>query len=101
MTPHPTRLCKTAKAWALLAQPTPIKRSVRAVLLLANGQRSELELSMLLGTDVSDLVHDLWMEGCLQPAVQDLSDDGWEDTQVPLPIRAPTSRHSAELRASA
>ena len=101
MTSRPTRLCKTAKAWALLAQPAPIKRSVRAVLLLANGQRSEQELSMLLGADVSDLIQDLWMEGCLQPAAQELLDDGWEDTQAPLPACAPTSRRAAELTANA
>lgn len=101
MTSRPTRLCKTAKAWALLARPAPIKRSVRAVLLLANGRRSEQELSMLLGADVSDLVHDLWMEGCLQPAAQDPLDDGWDDTQAPLTACAPTARHSAEFRASA
>jgi hypothetical protein len=101
MTSRPTRLCKTAKAWAMLALPRPVNRSVRAVLLLANGQRSEQELSMLLGTDVSDLIHDLWMQGCLQPAAQDLFDDGWEDTREPLPAHAPTLRRSAELRASA
>jgi hypothetical protein len=101
MTSRPTRLCKTAKAWALLAQPAPIKRSVRAVLLLANGQRSEQELSMLLGTDVTDLVHDLWMQGCLQPAVQDQLDDGWEDTPSPSPACASPSRQPAELTASA
>lgn len=101
MTSHPTRLSKTAKAWALLAQPTPIKHSVRALLLLANGQRSEQELSMLLGTDVTDLIHDLWTQGCLQPAAQNLLDDGWEDAH-PSPIAcAPASRPSAELTASA
>ena len=101
MTSRPTRLTKTAKAWTLLAQPAPIKRSVRALLLLANGQRSEQELSMLLGTDVTDLIHDLWMQGCLQPAAQDLLDDGWEDAH-PSPLAyAPAPRPSAKLTASA
>ncbi len=101
MTSTPTRLCKTAKAWAMLAQPVPIDRSVRAVLLLANGQRSEQELSMLLGTDVSGVAHGLWMDGYLQPAAKELFDDGWEDTQAPLPAQTPTSRRPAELTASA
>ena len=82
MTSQPTRLCKTAKAWALLAQPEPIERSVRALLLLANGQRSEQELSMLLGTDVTDLMRDLWVQGCLQPAAHNVLDDGWEDAPL-------------------
>lgn len=101
MTSRPTPLSKTAKAWALLAQPVPMKRSVRALLLLANGQRSEQELSMLLGTDVTDLIRDLWMQGCLQPAAQDLLDDGWEDAQSPPPACTPASRQSAKLTAIA
>jgi hypothetical protein len=101
MTSRPTRLCKTTKAWTLLAQPAPIKRSVRAVLLLANGRRSEQELSMLLGADVSDLILDLWMQGCLQPATQDLFDDGWEETRESQPAHVPGAHHLAELRTSA
>ena len=101
MPSRPARLCKTAKAWAMLAQPAPIKRSIRAVLLLANGQRTVQELSMLLGTDVSGLVSDLWVQGYLKPAAQDLFDDGWENTQEPLPAHSQTSRRSAELTASA
>ena len=100
MTSRSPRLCKTAKAWAMLAQHAPITHSIRAVLLLANGQRSEQELSMLLGTDVSGLAHGLWMQGYLQPAAQDLFDDGWEDTRAPLPTHAPSSRRPAELTAS-
>jgi hypothetical protein len=56
---------------------------------------------MLLGTDVSGLAHSLWMQGYLQPAAQDLFDDGWEDTREPLPTHSPTSRRSVELTASA
>ena len=100
MTSRPTRLCKTAKAWTMLAQPTPIKRSVRAVLLLTNGQRSEQELSMLLGTDVSNLVHDLWLQGYLQPAAQNLFDDGWEDARENWNIHPPVPPQPTELRAS-
>jgi hypothetical protein len=85
----------------MLAQPDAIKRSIRAVLLLANGQRTQQELSMLLGTDVSGLVSDLWVQGYLKPAAQDLFDDGWEDTPDPLPAHSPISRRSAELTASA
>ena len=101
MTPRSNRLCKTAKAWALLAQPAPIQRSVRAVLLLANGQRSEQELSMLLGTDVSGLAHGLCIQGYLQPATSDgFDDDGWEDASTTArPCAAP--RPSSEFKASA
>lgn len=101
MAPGPTRLCKTTKAWAMLAQPAPVNRSVRAVLLLANGQRSEQELSMLLGTDVSGLAHGLWMQGYLQPAAQNMFDDGWEDTVEHPPTQAPTARGCTGLTASA
>lgn len=101
MTSHPPRLCKTAKAWAMLAQPAPINRSIHAVLLLANGQRSAQELSMLLGADVSGLAEGLRMQGYLQPAAQNLFDDGWEDAAEPAPNHTPTSRRSTELTASA
>jgi len=100
MTSRPTRLSKTAKAWAMLAQHTPLKRSVRAVLLLTNGQRSEQELSMLLGTDVSNLVHDLWLQGYLQPAAQNLFDDGWEDARESWNIQPSAPPQPTGLRAS-
>ena len=101
MTSRHTRLCKTAKAWTKLAQPAPVNRLVRAVLLLANGQRSEQELSMLLGSNVSGLVHELWMQGYLQPAAQDLLDGGWEDTGEGWTAHTLASPRPAELRASA
>ena len=34
---------------------------------MANGRRSERELSMLLGGDVSELAHGLQQQGYLQP----------------------------------
>lgn len=101
MPSHTPRLCKTAKAWAMLAQPAPINRSIHAVLLLANGQRSEQELSMLLGADVSGLTEGLRIQGYLQPAAQNLFDDGWEDAAESAPNHTPTSRRFIELTASA
>jgi hypothetical protein len=56
---------------------------------------------MLLGADVSDLILDLWMQGCLQPATQDLFDDGWEETRESQPAHVPGAHHLAELRTSA
>lgn len=61
------RLCKTAKAWDMLVQPARIGRCAHSLLLLANGRRSEQELSLLLGIDVALLVRDLQAQGYLQP----------------------------------
>jgi hypothetical protein len=94
----PQRLCKTAKAWSMLAQPAAINRSVHALLLLANGQRSEHELSLLLGSDVSSLAHGLLVQGYLQRAAPQLPDDEIEgDTNH----RHHSERSRPVLRASA
>jgi hypothetical protein len=61
------RFAKTPKAWEALALPGLIDRQARSLLLLANGRRSEKELSMLLGDDVSALAHGLLRQGYLQP----------------------------------
>lgn len=96
----PRRLCKTAKAWSLLAQPAAINRSVHALLLLANGQRSEQELSLLLGNDVSGLAQGLLVQGYLQPAtLHELDDD--EDAAPAWSACASAARTPAAVRASA
>lgn len=98
----PRRLCKTAKAWSLLAQPASISRSVHALLLLANGQRSEQELSLLLGNDVSGLAHGLLVQGYLQPAtLQALDDDEDAATAPAWSACASAARTPAAVRASA
>jgi hypothetical protein len=94
----PQRLCKTAKAWSMLAQPAAINRSVHALLLLANGQRSEQELSLLLGTDVSSLAHGLLAQGYLQPVAPQLLDD---EAEVDTNHRFNPERSRKALKASA
>lgn len=69
------RFCKTAKAWDMLVQPARMGRCAHSLLLLANGRRSEQELSLLLGTDVSGLARDLQADGYLQPVDFNPSDD--------------------------
>lgn len=61
------RFAKTPKAWDALARPAHIGRQAHSLLLMANGRRSEKELSMLLGDDVSELAHGLLQQGYLQP----------------------------------
>jgi hypothetical protein len=85
MNTHP-RFCKTAKAWDMLVQPARIGRCAHSLLLLANGQRSEEELSLLLGTDVSDLARNLQAEGYLQP----VDPAAWGDADSALEGDLPT-----------
>jgi hypothetical protein len=59
------RFAKTPKAWDVLARPQPMDRRARALLLMANGRRSERELSLLLGEDVGDLARRLQHQGYL------------------------------------
>lgn len=61
------RIAKTPKAWDALSQPKLIGRRAHSLLLMSNGRRSEKELSLLLGDDVSELVHGLLEQGYLQP----------------------------------
>jgi hypothetical protein len=98
-TPQP--LCKTAKAWSMLAQPAAISRPVHALLLLANGQRSEQELSLLLGADVSSLAHGLLVEGYLQLAAPQVLDDETEGESDLWPANSNSARSRPVLRASA
>ncbi len=99
MTPS-ERFCKTDKAWAMLTPPARINRAAHALLLLANGQRSERELSLLLGTDVSGLARSLWAQGYLQPATQELVDDEDEDVGTRWPLPRATAPQPGGLRAS-
>lgn len=61
------RIAKTPKAWDALSRPDLIGRRAHSLLLMANGRRSERELSALLGSDVSDLTEGLFQQGYLQP----------------------------------
>lgn len=60
------RYAKTARAWEALARPEVVGRQAHTLLLMANGRRSEMELSLLLGTDVTDLAIRLQQRGYLQ-----------------------------------
>jgi hypothetical protein len=61
------RIAKTHKAWEALSRPDLVGRRAHSLLLMANGRRSERELSALLGGDVSDLADGLFQQGYLQP----------------------------------
>ena len=61
------RIAKTPKAWEALSRPDLIGRRAHSLLLMANGRRSERELSALLGDDVHDLADGLLLQGYLQP----------------------------------
>lgn len=70
------RYAKTTRAWEALARPDVVGRQAHTLLLMANGRRSEMELSMLLGTDVAELAHQLQQRGYLQvQAPSPLADD--------------------------
>jgi len=70
------RIAKTPKAWDALSRPDLIGRKAHTLLLMANGRRSEKELSMLLGDDVSELAHGLQQQGYLQPIPLVMYSDG-------------------------
>jgi len=63
----PQRMAKTPKAWEALSRPDLVGRRAHNLLLMANGRRSERELSALLGDDVGELTHGLLQQGYLQP----------------------------------
>jgi len=60
------RIAKTPKAWEALALPDRVGRRAHTLLLMANGRRSERELSQLLGEDIGELAHHLHQQGYLQ-----------------------------------
>jgi hypothetical protein len=59
---------KTPQAWTTLPHPDVLGREAHTVILMANGRRSLRELSLLIGSDVTDLAFDLCEAGYLQPA---------------------------------
>lgn len=69
---------KTPKAWKALTRPDLLGRRAHTLLLMANGRRSEQELSLLLGGNVSELAHSLRTQGYLRgndPTVRTLNED--------------------------
>ncbi len=60
------RIAKTSKAWEALALPDLVGRRAHALLLMANGRRSERELAELLGEDIEELAQRLRQQGYLQ-----------------------------------
>lgn len=60
------RYAKTNMAWEALSRPDAVGRQAHTLLLMANGRRSEQELSLLLGSDVSELAYGLMEKGFLQ-----------------------------------
>lgn len=72
------RYAKTNMAWEALSRPDAVGRQTHTLLLMANGRRSEQELSLLLGSDVSELAYGLMQKGYLQntaAVVQPEADD--------------------------
>ncbi|PZO15775.1 MAG: hypothetical protein DCF26_12665 [Burkholderiales bacterium] len=72
------RYAKTALAWEALSRPDVVGRQAHTLLLMANGRRSEQELSLLLGVDVSELAYGLMQKGYLlnmAAALQPEADD--------------------------
>lgn len=72
------RYAKTTLAWEALSRPDTVGREAHTLLLMANGRRSEQELSLLLGSDVCELAYGLMEKGYLQnmaPSWQPETDD--------------------------
>jgi len=70
------RMAKTPKAWEALSRPDLIGRRAHALLLMANGRRSERELAQLLGENIDELAHGLRQQGYLQTtSIVVLADD--------------------------
>lgn len=72
------RYAKTTLAWEALSRPDAVGRQAHTLLLMANGRRSEQELSLLLGSDVSELAYGLMEKGYLlntASALQPEADD--------------------------
>ncbi len=67
------RYAKTPEAWEALARPDIVGRQAHTLLLMANGRRSEQELSRLLGADISALARGLQERGLLQDTPSETS----------------------------
>lgn len=76
------RYAKTPLAWDALSRPDAVGRQAHTLLLMANGRRSEQELSLLLGTDVSELAYGLMEKGYLQKTAAMFQPETDDDTQV-------------------
>lgn len=70
---------KTPQAWSTLPHPDVLGRAAHTVILMANGRRSLRELSLLIGSDVSDLACDLCEAGYLQPTAASQQDPNFND----------------------
>lgn len=82
--PSVERFAKTPKAWEALSRPDLIGREARALLLMANGRRSEKELSVLLGRDVAELACGLMAEGYLQETTLTVPSESDDDSTAPV-----------------
>lgn len=69
------RCAKTVKAWEALARPDLVGKPVHSLLLMVNGRRSDRELSLLLGDDVTGLMHSLLRQGYLQQTMLPVNGD--------------------------
>jgi hypothetical protein len=74
------RLTKTSMAWEALSRPDQVSREAHTLLLMANGRRSQLELSALLGTNIDELAHTLQAQGYLREAEWSAPGEPEEDT---------------------
>lgn len=81
--PNIRRYAKTQRAWEALARPDWVDRRAHTLLLMANGRRSAHELSVLLGSDITELADQLLVQGylALAPAkvVSDMDEDAAAD----------------------
>ncbi len=76
------RYAKTAMAWEALSRPDAVGREAHTLLLMANGRRSEQELSLLLGSDVSELAYGLMEKGYLQKTGALFQPEADDDVQI-------------------
>jgi hypothetical protein len=76
------RYAKTPMAWEALSRPDAVGRQAHTLLLMANGRRSEQELSLLLGSDVSELAYGLMEKGYLQNTGVVFQPDADDEAQV-------------------
>lgn len=75
------RYAKTPRAWQAIAGRDFVGRETHALLLMANGKRTDQEIALLLGGDVKPLLLDLEQRGYLQHAaivVPETDDDALE-----------------------
>ncbi|MBA4265599.1 MAG: hypothetical protein C0453_10990 [Comamonadaceae bacterium] len=76
------RFMKTPRAWEALARPDLMGREAHTLLLMANGRRSRLELSTLLGQDIDNLASTLQAGGYLKETELKLPGDAEEESSA-------------------